>query len=55
MADNDYTGLIILIVVIIIAAVVPIVPIEDCTRFLGINVTCHTSYVTILQYILRQP
>jgi hypothetical protein len=55
VADNDYTGLIILILVVIIAVVVPVVPIEDCTRFLGINVICHTSYVTVLQYILKQP
>ncbi len=53
--NNNYTGLILLILVIVIAAVVPIVPVEDCTRFLGLKVTCSTDYVTILQYILRQP
>ncbi len=53
--DNNYSGLIFLILVVIIAAVVPFIPVEDCTKFLGLKVTCHTDYVTILQYILRQP
>lgn len=53
--DNNYSGLIFLILVVIIAAVLPIMPVEDCTRFLGFKVTCHTNYITILQYILKQP
>lgn len=54
---NDYSGLIFLIfliLVIIVVVAVPIVPSEDCTKFLGIKVTCHTDYVTILQYLLKQ-